>query len=109
MVVRRTCSDIIHVLSITIFLRIGPERLCTRLKGFSLDFISHPITRHKRAGGYERTERCREGGMSLPPGLNGPLLARDENRQGARSTREIERYAGRASERMNRTTEKYVC
>ena len=39
------------------------ERLCTRLKGFSLDFISHPITWHTlghTAGGRRGCRR--EGG-----------------------------------------------
>lgn len=30
------------------------ERLCTRLKGFSLDFISHPITWYTRERERER-------------------------------------------------------
>lgn len=36
------------------------ERLCTRLKGFSLDFISHPITWHtlgRGGGGWQRLAR----------------------------------------------------
>lgn len=35
------------------------ERLCTRLKGFSLDFISHPITWYTR--GRERERGAGEG------------------------------------------------
>lgn len=35
------------------------ERLCTRLKGFSLDFISHPITWYTR--GRERERSAGEG------------------------------------------------
>lgn len=35
------------------------ERLCTRLKGFSLDFISHPITWYTR--GRERERDAGEG------------------------------------------------
>jgi len=43
------------------------ERLCTRLKGFSLDFISHPITwytrgRERERGADEGMETSGEGG-----------------------------------------------
>lgn len=38
------------------------ERLCTRLKGFSLDFISHPITWYTRGRERERERRRRRGG-----------------------------------------------
>lgn len=36
------------------------ERLCTRLKGFSLDFISHPITWYTHARTHMQRERERK-------------------------------------------------
>ena len=48
------------------------ERLCTRLKGFSLDFISHPITwytrgRERERGADEGMETRGEGGRGGRP------------------------------------------
>lgn len=44
------------------------ERLCTRLKGFSLDFISHPITWHTLGHTARGAERVQERGWKRHEG-----------------------------------------
>lgn len=56
------------------------ERLCTRLKGFSLDFISHPITwytrgRERERRRWRRGENEREGDREKERGSRGHRCA----------------------------------